>query len=480
MRNRFFFLIFYFFITISFSQSQLDSILSLALKKSKDIEQLKIEYNIYSKNKKKFKIDYLPQISLKLSTPNFNRSIFEVVQPDGSTRFREQNSANSNLSLSISQILPFTGGSFSLRNSLSRLDQFGDNNTTYYSASWLNFSYTQPLSSINLLKWKRKINSFENDYEEVEFAQKIEKINQKSIELYFEVIINNLILQRITNDLKNYRLKLDVIKELIKLDEATDLEFNQNKIFYLQKKQDSLQQIDKCAYSMKEINNFLQTKILYNFNESLVPPLYFNINEEDAVSHYINNSYKKLENSKLSYLEMDILSEKSRRFLDASFNLGFGFNNSQEFSLNNILYNPSLSQSLNFGLSIPLLDWGKGKIKYQISIDKYELEKLKLNEIKIENTNKLKLLISENKRVYELLNIEVEKRKLLEIESKNIKELFFRNEITIYDFEEFNNKILESVLNETKLIKRLWLIYFKIREVTLFDFKGNEKISYSF
>lgn len=105
-----------------------------------------------------FKKSMLPSISMNLTLPNYNRSITEVLQPDGTYAFRESNSANSNLGLSISQKIPFTGGEISVSNSLNRLDLFGENDrSTSYSASWVGVNISQPLTFFNSLRWDTKI-----------------------------------------------------------------------------------------------------------------------------------------------------------------------------------------------------------------------------------------------------------------------------------------------------------------------------------
>jgi len=67
----------------------------------------------------------LPQLSLSAMAPHYERAITPVVQPDGSTNFTPVQQATANAALSVSQKLPFTGGTFSVTSALQRYEQTG-------------------------------------------------------------------------------------------------------------------------------------------------------------------------------------------------------------------------------------------------------------------------------------------------------------------------------------------------------------------
>ena len=54
----------------------------------------------------------LPQLSLGGTVPSYNRSIIQVIQPDGSTLFRPQDQTNRDADDDDVQQLPVTGGTF--------------------------------------------------------------------------------------------------------------------------------------------------------------------------------------------------------------------------------------------------------------------------------------------------------------------------------------------------------------------------------
>jgi hypothetical protein len=54
----------------------------------------------------------LPQISVGGTVPSYNRSIVGVTQPDGGTQFRPLNQTAADLTATLRQQLPLTGGNF--------------------------------------------------------------------------------------------------------------------------------------------------------------------------------------------------------------------------------------------------------------------------------------------------------------------------------------------------------------------------------
>lgn len=70
-----------------------------------------------------FRANYLPSVTLS-SSPNLNREINKITQPDGTNQFVKQNQLSTDLSLKINQNVWFTGGSFFIKTTTQRIDEF--------------------------------------------------------------------------------------------------------------------------------------------------------------------------------------------------------------------------------------------------------------------------------------------------------------------------------------------------------------------
>jgi outer membrane protein TolC len=95
----------------------------------------------------------LPQIFLSGDVPSYNRAIIPAPQPDGSLQFRSQQQTNSSLNLFVSQVIPQTGGSFSVVSQLAQLKRSGAPET--WSSTPFSFNLVQPILRSNTLRWTR-------------------------------------------------------------------------------------------------------------------------------------------------------------------------------------------------------------------------------------------------------------------------------------------------------------------------------------
>ena len=104
---------------------------------------------------KYYKANYLPSITLS-SSPSLNREINKITLNDGTSEFIKQNQLSTDLAISINQNISLTGGTLFLKSSLSRLDEF-ERNTTSYRSTNITIGYQQSLFGYNYLKWDRRI-----------------------------------------------------------------------------------------------------------------------------------------------------------------------------------------------------------------------------------------------------------------------------------------------------------------------------------
>ena len=81
-------------------------------------------------NYKYYKANYLPALKLT-SDPYLNRAINKVTMGDGSVKFVEQNLLSTDLTLSLTQNIPWTGGTLFVETSAQRLDLFSDHSTSW-------------------------------------------------------------------------------------------------------------------------------------------------------------------------------------------------------------------------------------------------------------------------------------------------------------------------------------------------------------
>ena len=129
-------------------------------------------------NYKYYRANYLPALKLT-SDPYLNRAINKITMSDGSVKFVEQNLLSTDLTLSLTQNIPWTGGTLFVETSAQRLDLFSDNSTSWQTSP-INAKQTleEMLSFLSGDSWKfvfRKREESENEKTEFKRWNKSKK-----------------------------------------------------------------------------------------------------------------------------------------------------------------------------------------------------------------------------------------------------------------------------------------------------------------
>lgn len=129
----------------------------------------------------------LPQFTLGGTVPAYNRSIVQVVQPDGSTLFRPQDQTNATLNMTMSQQLPITGGSFFVSSSLSKLSVSGEQSFQTWSSTPVTFGLRQDLFKPNVAAWDRREEVVRAELSERQYLEAREDIATQTANAFFDV-----------------------------------------------------------------------------------------------------------------------------------------------------------------------------------------------------------------------------------------------------------------------------------------------------
>ncbi len=118
---------------------------------------------------------YLPQLSIGGTLPRYNRAIIPVLQPDGTTLFRSQNQTEAELSATITQRLP-TGGDLFISSSLATLQVSGTETLRTWSSTPISFGIRQELFRPNTYALDRRERPVRNEVAERSYLETMESI----------------------------------------------------------------------------------------------------------------------------------------------------------------------------------------------------------------------------------------------------------------------------------------------------------------
>lgn len=424
---------------------------------------------IYSNNRKLFKIQVLPTVSLSASTPNMNNSIIAVTQPDGSDKFVNRFYANTNIALNVSQLIPFTGGTMTLSSYLTRLDNFNPKRSISYNLNLFNISYSQNLLGLNSFKWDKKTQEAQDKVQSVAIIQQregiLEEIASRFFDLYAaqeqdKIYQESLALSEYLYD-KSRKLyyagkisREDYIDAEIDLwqvrnsNPATEIEYAKSNIV-------SLLNLDGRDFSL-----------FFDYTDILESPAGYDVERIcNRVVAFSFNPQKNVENIQNEY---ELKKIKASGTPSVTISMGGGLNSQSEIFKE--IFGPYNSQmSFGINMSIPLLNWGKYKLQYKNKAESIRQSELAYNaqvEAAISSCQyDLKnFLILKNSISNEINMIDLQKQRisLMKINAEQGK-------IDVSDIIRARQELLQSEQKVINDIRTLYSLVFKYRRLALVD-----------
>ena len=164
-------------------EMSLEQVVKIARLESPDARTARHSFRSAYWNYKYYRANYLPSLSLS-SNPNLNRAINKITMGDGSVKFVEQNLLNTDLTLNLSQNIPWTGGSLFLETSAQRMDLFSEHKYSWQTSPVM-IGYRQSLFGYNSLKWDKRIEPVRYQEAKKSYVETLELVSANAINKFF-------------------------------------------------------------------------------------------------------------------------------------------------------------------------------------------------------------------------------------------------------------------------------------------------------
>lgn len=424
---------------------------------------------IFANNRKLFKIQMLPTVSLSASTPNINNSIIAVTQPDGSDKFVNRFYANTNIALNVSQLIPFTGGTMTLSSYLTRLDNFNPKRSISYNLNLFNISYSQNLLGLNSFKWDKKTHEAQDKVQSVAIIQQregvLEEIASRFFDLYaaqeqYKIYQESLALSEYLYDKarklyysgkisRNDYINAEIdLRQVRNSNPATEIEYAKSNIV-------SLLNLDGRDFSLSfDYTDILESPVIYDVERICNRVVAFSFNPQKKVEN-IQNEYE-LKKIKASGTPSIMIS------------MGGGLNSQSEIFKE--IFAPYNSQmSLGINMSIPLLNWGKYKLQYKNKVESILQSEL-IYDAQVEaaisscqyDLRNFQILINSISNEVNLIDLQKQLICLMKINAEQGK-------IDVSDIIRARQELLQSEQKIIKDIRTVYSLVFKYRRLALVD-----------
>lgn len=418
-----------------------------------------------------FKSDLKPQAFVYGNAPSFSKQYISVTQPDGSIQFQPVQQNINNVGLSLSQVLPFSGGQISLN---TELNQFYDflSKENLYNGTPIFLRLNQPVFGFNEYRWKKKIEPLKVEESRREYIQEMENIAQQAVKLYFDVLDaqSNIEIARINSS--NAGLNYDVEKKRVALGTTTEDKLLQLELQMLKSRQD----LEKAKYDFKiaglSLRTFSGDKENVDFRLTLPEELpVLNISLEKAIqyarsfrSEFIAFERKKKE------AQRDVAQAKAEK-QQINLTASYGLNRASD-QLSYIYSDPKSQQTFSIGFNVPVLDWGRRSARYNTAKAMERLVDFNNEMDEASIIQEITTLVSN----IDLLKSNIELAKTTDSVAErrySITENLFRvGKLTVTDLNVAQVERDNAKRSYISALRDFWNSYYLLRRLTLFDFEG--------
>jgi len=457
-------------ITLTLSQA-----IEIAQKNSPQAESARHTYRSAYWSYRSYKADYLPSVTLS-SSPYFNRQISKITQGDGTDIFREQNQLGVDLQLDINQNIWFTGGSLFVQTSAQRMDEL-KNKVTAYSTQPISIGYRQSLFGYNSLKWARRIEPLSFRLARKTYNEALELVASQASSYFFSLANAQTNLEIASYNHASADTLYRYGEGRYNIGTITESEMLQLEINKLSEETNLMNARIEVEEQMQVLRSFLgftNDVPLRVIPESEIPN--FKIPLDEALQMAFENSPDPEYNKRMKIQsQSNLASAKANAGLKADIYLKFGLSQTGE-KLSDAYRDPINQQYVSLGLSLPILDWGRGKGRIRVAKSNVELTNIQVEQnLKNFELNVIQLVHQFNMQ-NQYVEIASKRARTAERRHEVAKRQYILGKSTILDL---NASITEKDSAHRDYISALstyWGLYYTIRSITGYDFEKNRKI----
>ncbi|TVR76927.1 MAG: TolC family protein [Saprospirales bacterium] len=455
-------------------------LISLARSESPDLMLAEIRYSNRYWQYQAFLADRRPQIEFRGTLPALNRAIEPIVLPDGSEDFRSRSLMNNNANISLSQVVPGTGGTVFLSTGLRRIDLFsgaGIQGGTSWLSTPVSIGISQPLFRYNHIKWEGEIQPLRLAEAEKEFSEELEEISFRAVRYFFDVISAQLNLEAATRDAANADTLYQLSLGRFELGRIAETDLLQMELTLRNAEAQIRQSSIDLDIAMEQLRDFLgiQTEVFFKFElPEDIPDM--TVDPDIALEQARNNRSRIISfQRRLLESKSEVERAKGGTGLDIQITGSVGFSQTAD-NLTGAYRNLIDQEQLSIGIVFPIADWGKTRSRREIARSQLELEQMRISREKVNFERDILIKVQQYQQILQQLELS---RKALEITDKGLeitRNRYLIGKIGTLELNESLRQRENARISYINSLRSYWQIYYDLRGLTLYDFEVNQSL----
>ena len=433
------------------------------------------EYRTYRANR-------LPSLTLDLTPAQYYRDITRRYDSQEDIDvYRTQQSFYAYGNLTVNQNIDLTGGTLYARTSLGYMRNFGANKYTQYTSVPFQIGYSQDLIGYNAFRWERKIEPLKYEKVKKQFLYNTEQVSEQATTYFFELAMAqaeyDLARENAASTDTLYRIGRERFKiAAISRADLLTLELDHvNAGNTLQTAASSLKRAMFALASFLDLPKDTQLRLVLPG-----PPHGYTVPVDKALAMARENNPDFLQlRQDILEAEQEVNRTKVESRFNASLNASIGFNQVAE-DLGGAYRHPLQQDMVSVSISIPLVDWGVRKGKYNMARNNLNVVRISSRQQEISVKEEVIMTVNDFNLQQSLVQSASRALDLADMAYEETRQRFIIGQADINSLTLSLNRQQEAQRNYISALQEYWENYYKIRRLTLFDFAGGFSLSDKF
>lgn len=449
----------------------LDDIVARAQRHGLDARSALGTRNAARWQEKAFRARLWPQVRVDGLLPTYNRSITQVVQPDGTTRFVPQRQMLSSLDLTIAQPIPEAGGEVLVSSGLSRLDVLGNNDFRIWQSQPLVVGWRQEILQPRRILWDKREQRARTVVAERRYLETLEEISAEATGAYFDVYAAQLAERNaIANAAVNDTLYL-LSRGRYEVGRIGENDLLQSELALLRARAS----VDGARLEHERALAALRLKIDAPVGEPIAiadppPPVIVVADTTTAVTQALQNQSRAR--------EVDLSAISSRRRLtearlangvSATLSATVGLDQTAA-DLKDAYRDPLERQELGLAVRMPLWQWGGGKAEIEAARAEQMTQESEASRAQQEIAQEALFAVRELELARSQLELAAKADTVAARRFDVAKNRYVIGKIGIADLYLAQNEKDGALQSYIQAVRAYWIAYYRLRRVTLYDF----------
>ena len=419
-----------------------------------------------------YQAQYLPALTLSGTTPDFSNGLDKVYDyASNEYIYRTTNTVSTLGTLALTQNIGPSGTVIALRSDLTLFKDIDKGLPVNYITNPVSVDITQPIRKYNTLKWQKKIEPVKYDAARKTYLANIEGVHISAVMNFFSLALAQINKQISEMNYSNADTLYRIAKGRYDLGTIAEDELLQMQLSWLNA-ETSRKQADM---NLRDREIRLRSFLGYNENVRLelvipseIPDL--QVDMKEVLDLALKNNPDLL-NQEINVLnaQSNEAQAKASKGLNASLTASLGL--SQQSTDFSTAYDKlSNSQRVRVGFTLPILDWGLGKGRYQMAKSSLELAQVTAKQAVVDFQQNLFLDVEQFNLQKSQVEIAAKSDTVAQKRYEVTKQRFLIGKIAVLDLNDADSRKDQNKRAYIQSLQDYWNYFYNIRSLTLFDF----------